>query len=108
MRYEDIKRQALTKWETQEKSKLPRIHVGTATCGRSSGALRVIERLQSELEQRGIDARITEVGCIGSCYCLIQFCEPQPYQSSIDSFGAADAALHQSYSNCLRHLDYLL
>jgi NADH-quinone oxidoreductase subunit F len=68
MGYEEIKHRAQAEWEAQEKSKLPRIHVGTATCGRSSGALRVIERLRSELEQRGIDARITEVGCIGSCY----------------------------------------
>jgi NADH-quinone oxidoreductase subunit F len=44
------------------------ILVGTATCGRSAGALPVLESFQEAVSKAGIDAGILEVGCIGHCY----------------------------------------
>ena len=44
------------------------ILVGTATCGRSAGALPVLESFQQAVSEAGIDANILQVGCIGHCY----------------------------------------
>ncbi|MBI4301583.1 MAG: NADH-quinone oxidoreductase subunit NuoF [Chloroflexi bacterium] len=51
-----------------ENGKRARILVGTATCGRSSGALEVIDTIKATLARLGINALVTEVGCIGLCY----------------------------------------
>jgi NADH:ubiquinone oxidoreductase subunit F (NADH-binding) len=46
----------------------PKIFVGTATCGRASGALSVISAIKEEISKNKITADIVEVGCIGMCY----------------------------------------
>ncbi len=46
----------------------PRIYIGMATCGRSSGALAVAETVRDELKKRNLDALVIETGCIGCCY----------------------------------------
>ena len=46
----------------------PVICVGSATCGRSAGALQVLETIKKELSNRRIDAEIIQVGCLGLCY----------------------------------------
>jgi len=68
MAFEDIQRAAKREWEELRDSRVPVILVGTATCGRSAGALSVLQALQDELDRRGVQARIIEVGCIGLCY----------------------------------------
>ncbi len=68
MTFEQIQRNAIAEWEALEDSETPRIYIGTATCGRSSGALKVLGHLNAELEKRNIDAQVIEVGCIGCCY----------------------------------------
>jgi len=68
MTFAQIRRQAIAEWEALHSSRKPRIYVGTATCGRSSGALKVLERIRAELKKRKIAAEIIEVGCIGCCY----------------------------------------
>ncbi|MFO7755402.1 MAG: (2Fe-2S) ferredoxin domain-containing protein [Bacteroidales bacterium] len=56
----------------REKSEHPedlvRIKVAMATCGIASGAREVMEYLDSELEKRGIEAVVTQTGCMGYCY----------------------------------------
>jgi NADH-quinone oxidoreductase subunit F len=42
--------------------------VGTATCGRSAGALPVVESFQRAVSDAGIDAEVLTVGCMGHCY----------------------------------------
>ena len=42
--------------------------VGTATCGRSAGALPVRDAFREELAAIGVDAPVVEVGCLGHCY----------------------------------------
>ena len=66
--FDEIRSQARAEWETLEHSDKPHILVGTATCGRASGALAVLEAIKSELAKRNIEAIITQVGCIGLCY----------------------------------------
>ncbi len=68
MTFAEISRRASAEWEAIYNSRNPRIYIGTATCGRSSGALKVLERIRAELKKRKIAAEIIEVGCIGCCY----------------------------------------
>ncbi len=46
----------------------PVIRVGTGTCGKAAGALRIREAFKDELTRKGIDAGVVEVGCMGHCY----------------------------------------
>jgi len=64
--------------EALTNSDKPRIYIGAATCGRSSGALAVADCLRAELAKRNIDASIIEVGCIGCCYAepLVDIVKP--------------------------------
>lgn len=47
---------------------LVQIKVAMATCGIASGAKTVMDFLLEELEKRGIDAVVTQTGCMGYCY----------------------------------------
>ena len=78
MTFDEIQRRAISEWEALEASEKPHIFIGTATCGRSAGALAVREAIEAELERRRIDAIITEVGCIGLCYAepLVDITKP--------------------------------
>ncbi|HEX77438.1 MAG TPA: NADH-quinone oxidoreductase subunit NuoF [Dehalococcoidia bacterium] len=68
MTFEEIQAQARAEWEALENSPKPRILVGAATCGRAAGAGAVLEAIDSELKRHGIEAEVTQVGCIGLCY----------------------------------------
>ncbi|MFQ6116024.1 MAG: NADH-ubiquinone oxidoreductase-F iron-sulfur binding region domain-containing protein, partial [bacterium] len=67
MKFETLKKQALSEWEKLQNSNEPRILVGAATCGRAAGAIEVIQEFKKELAERNIDARLLEVGCLGPC-----------------------------------------
>ncbi len=47
---------------------VPKIHIGTATCGIASGALETKKAFEETLAERNIKALIHTVGCIGHCY----------------------------------------
>ncbi len=68
MTFEQIQQNAIAEFEALELDDKPRIYIGTATCGRSAGALKIHEHLCAELERRNLDAQVIEVGCIGLCY----------------------------------------
>ena len=78
MTFDEIRSQAVSEWEALEHSDKPRIYIGTATCGRASGALTVLEAIESELAKHNIDAIIAHVGCIGLCYAepLVDMAKP--------------------------------
>lgn len=44
------------------------VRVGLATCGIAAGAERVLERLRSEVDARGLNVVVKPVGCLGMCY----------------------------------------
>jgi NADH-quinone oxidoreductase subunit F len=68
MTFEEIQVKAMDEWEALKGSDKPVIYVGAATCGRSAGALQVIDALKEGVSERGIDAKIIQVGCLGLCY----------------------------------------
>ena len=80
MTFEEIQRRAIAEWE--EFCKKTRILVGAATCGRSAGALAVLDAINQELAKHNIDDAVTQVGCIGLCYIepIIDITKPkQPH-----------------------------
>ena len=68
MTFTEIHERALAEWEAAERSGKPRILVGAATCGRSAGALDVLQTINAEITRRGLDATVIQVGCLGLCY----------------------------------------
>ena len=67
MTFEEIQKQAKADWDSVYHSELPHILIGTATCGRAAGALKVVEAFNNELARQNAQATMTEVGCIGLC-----------------------------------------
>jgi len=78
MIFDKMRSRAILEWDALEHSDKPRIYIGTATCGRASGALAVLEAIKSELAKHDIEAIIIQVGCIGPCYAepLVDIAKP--------------------------------
>lgn len=55
-------------WECLQKANIPLILVGTATCGRSAGALDTVKSIKAILGEENIEYNLLEVGCLGLCY----------------------------------------
>jgi NADH-quinone oxidoreductase subunit F len=67
MVFEEMKQKAIADKEAEDKSEIPVIYVGTASCGRAAGAVEILDHLRTELEHKEIRARLMEVGCLGCC-----------------------------------------
>ncbi len=78
MTFVEMKEQARQEWDDLQHGGKPQIYIGTATCGRSAGSLDVMRTFQEELKERGIDANIVEVGCMGPCHAepLVNIVKP--------------------------------
>ncbi len=68
------------------------IWVGTATCGKAAGAINVREAFKKEIERRGLDAQVREVGCMGHCYAEPLIVISKPGFPSL-SYGYVDEGL---------------
>ena len=66
--FQGIKSRAESNWQEIRSGGKPVIMVGTATCGRSAGALEVLQTLRDEVKRRNLDCPVIEVGCMGHCY----------------------------------------
>ena len=66
--FQEIKQRADTEWKELLGGEKTLILIGTATCGRSAGALNTKKVFEDELTGRGFEANIIEVGCMGPCY----------------------------------------
>ena len=55
-------------WEEIRKSENPIVFIGTATCGRSAGALETWNVIEEDARTANIDIEIYETGCVGLCY----------------------------------------
>ena len=71
----DLKRirdEQQTGLQTREKGEvaedLVQVKVAMATCGIASGAKETMEFMAEALEKRGVEAIVTQVGCMGYCY----------------------------------------
>jgi NADH-quinone oxidoreductase subunit F len=65
---DERRRQAAAKWEEVQKSPVPHIYIGAASCGLAAGAADTQAAVEEYLNKKGINARIIPVGCIGPCY----------------------------------------
>ncbi len=52
----------------EDAENLVQVKVAMATCGIASGAKETMEFIAEALEKRGVDAVVTQVGCMGYCY----------------------------------------
>ena len=66
--YQEIRAEADTRWSALTCGERPWIRIGTAMCGQAAGALEVVDALHAELSTRGVDAVVSEVGCLGLCF----------------------------------------
>ena len=57
-----------TREKGEEAESLVQVKVAMATCGIASGAKDTMEFMSDALEKRGVDAIVTQVGCMGYCY----------------------------------------
>lgn len=66
--YQALSDEALARQKRFDRSPLPKIHIGMATCGIASGALETRAAFETALAERGIEAHVHTVGCVGHCY----------------------------------------
>jgi NADH-quinone oxidoreductase subunit F len=66
--YRILQEEAQDRMESLAQPDIPRIWIGTATCGIASGALETKKAFEDILEERGLEARVGTMGCIGHCY----------------------------------------
>ena len=62
----ELEAEAARRWDAE--SMRPWLRVGTALCGQAAGSDAVVAALKDVLQSQDVDARISEVGCIGLCY----------------------------------------
>lgn len=67
-RFRTLVRQARQTVQESKEPDKPHIYVGMATCGLAAGATETKQAFEETLAERGIEARIIPVGCIGHCY----------------------------------------
>jgi len=68
LKFEEIKKQAESRWREIWNGQMPVILVGTATCGRAAGALDVLLAIKETVKKQNLHCLINEVGCMGHCY----------------------------------------
>lgn len=66
--FKAIREKAEAQIAAEVETALPEIVIGMATCGLAAGALETRKGFEEALQERGIEARIRTVGCIGHCY----------------------------------------
>jgi len=66
--YQALAEEARLLKEQFDQSPLPKIHIGMATCGIASGALETKSAFEEALKERGVEALVHTVGCVGHCY----------------------------------------
>ena len=64
--FEQLEAEALSRRDAD--AQLPWVRIGTALCGEAAGAVAVVSEFRKAIERHGIQARLSEVGCIGLCY----------------------------------------
>ena len=65
---DEIKSGLITREKGEESEILIQVKVAMATCGIASGAKETLEFMTESMEKRGVDAIVTQVGCMGYCY----------------------------------------
>ena len=76
--YTELRQRADEHWQGLVAGDGPWIRVGTAMCGHAAGAAEVLDAIRNELEARGVEANVDEVGCLGLCFAepLVDILKP--------------------------------
>ena len=76
--YTELRQRADEHWQGLVAGERPWIRVGTAMCGHAAGAAEVLYAIRNELEARGVEANVDEVGCLGLCFAepLVDILKP--------------------------------
>ncbi|MBN1769190.1 MAG: (2Fe-2S) ferredoxin domain-containing protein [Prolixibacteraceae bacterium] len=64
----DVQQKMKLREQGEHAGQIVQIKVAMATCGIASGAKEVMEFIIEELDFKGIDAVVTQTGCMGYCY----------------------------------------
>jgi len=107
MNFADIQQQAQQEWDALQSGDVPLISVGTATCGRSAGALTVVKAFKEEIAEKGAAANIVEVGCIGPCYAEPLVNITKPGQATVAYKNVTDSMVTEIVDNYLKGDDPL-
>ena len=54
---ETARKKALRDWEVLDNNKIPIIYIGTATCGRAAGAMKVLDSVQQTLKEHNLNKK---------------------------------------------------
>lgn len=65
---EEVKSRITLRDKAEDPDSMVQVKVAMATCGIASGAKEVMEFFVEELDKRGIDAVVTQTGCMGYCF----------------------------------------
>ncbi|MCX6269942.1 MAG: NADH-quinone oxidoreductase subunit NuoF [Bacteroidetes bacterium] len=63
-----LQKKSLIEWEALTHSNEPVIYLGMASCGKAAGAEKVKQVILESLKVHSINAKLIEVGCVGTCY----------------------------------------
>ena len=66
--FQQLHQRAQERWQQLTAGDRPWIRIGSAICGNAAGAQEVKAAIQQELEHLGLQAQVSEVGCLGLCY----------------------------------------
>ena len=66
--YQELREEADRRWQILVSGDRPWIRVGAAMCGHAAGAFEVVDALRRELDDRGLSATVSQVGCLGICF----------------------------------------
>ena len=64
----DVQEKIRLREQGENADKIVQVKVAMATCGIASGAKEIMSYMIDEFDFRGIDAIVTQTGCMGYCY----------------------------------------
>jgi len=67
-KFKELESLAQEKWTALADGNKAWIRVGTALCGMAAGAPEVIRAIKEWLKMKGMDATVSQVGCLGLCF----------------------------------------
>ena len=68
MKYEQLQKQSAAKWAQFDSPDVARVLIGMGTCGRAAGGDDAMDLIAPVLSRLGVDAVVSETGCLGLCY----------------------------------------
>ena len=66
--FQEIEVEAQARWQALNVGDRPWVRIGSAMCGKAAGSDSVVAALETGLEKHGVEAYISQVGCLGLCF----------------------------------------